>query len=232
MLIFNRSFVNTAQAYLSNHHTVPKEDTIDRRYYYEDRVDNRSFARSQGISCGIAREALAYLLRENPHTRLLPLSWHRHFFSSKDPSVLGLLEQFIIASIIKSGLQDVGIPPNPEYVSFTGDITTLNRTGFYVPVKPRCRAIDAIWAQIDPASRTAYIVPIQNMIGKHHSDSEFNFFRNWDRWSSFIQGYEAKNVKVTFVWIVEEKPTIDSGSVEVKSTTLRSGKTISHPVYR
>lgn len=205
--------------------TLKNPDTrIDHRYLYQD-ASQRAH-----IVCGIAREALASSLRLiNP---LFPLEkdWLNAIYNQRDnPAVLG----FLVEQRCISGIADQGLPisdshsiPASTIVPFEGDAVKLRRTGFYVPVKPNCMAIDCVYADIDDEKQTAFIIPIQITIAKSHSDSEVRFWKDWDTWTRRISAYR---ITVIFLWIKDEGKSVEQ--VARVSRNHRSGEILLNPEF-
>ena len=193
------------------------DDMIDRRYLYEK-------CNKGEVACGIAREALAMLVWQN--FRRQPLHWVSTIFSRfhNNPSVLGfLVGQECIASLATYGLTIAhGVEIRPGRTTpFVGDVIALKETTLYVPTKPTCMAIDAIYCHIDEKAYIANIIPIQIAIANQHSDSEAKFFQNWKVWARELISSNY-NIRFTFVWITEEGKTAVDHEPNVRCQT-RSG---------
>ena len=215
--VLHSDFIQTMGSFLSGEIQIATlEVMFDRRYLYRD--ENRHGQ----IVCGIAREALAGVVRQASPRLPLGHAWSVALVQYRDnPSVLGfLVEQQCIATIASSGLaitNRLQIPVT-SITPFLGDVVELEKTGFYVPTKPNCMAIDWVYASVDEKNRTAHIIPFRITIAKTHSDSEAMFFQNWKHWTQLLTGYE---IKATFVWIVEDGKSIQH--VEEVQRALRSG---------
>jgi hypothetical protein len=198
---------------------------IDRRYLYEEKNQCQ-------VACGIARETLAMLVCQKCPRQ--PLHWVSTALSRfhNNPSVLGfLVEQECIASLAVHGLKIAhGVEIRPSRTTpFVGNVTALKDTTLYVPTKPTCMVIDAIYCDINEGTRIANIVPVQITIANKHSDSEAKFFQNWKIWARELinSGYD---IRFTFVWITEEGKTAVDHEPNVRCQT-RSGAQWEEPQY-
>ena len=220
-------FIQTMGSFLAGEIQIATlEAKIDRRYLYRD--ENRHGQ----IVCGIAREALAGVIRQASPRLPLRQAWSAAVYQYRDnPSVLGfLVEQQCIAIIASLGLRitDELEIPLTSITPFLRNIVELEETGFYVPTKPNCMAIDCVYAVVDETKRTAHIIPVQIAIAKKHSDSETKFFQNWKQWTQGLatRGYQ---IEATFVRVVEDSKSIQC--VEAVQRTLRSGLQGGIPAY-
>jgi hypothetical protein len=128
----------------------------------------------------------------------------RHFDRIQEqPSVTGfIVEQIVISKIASAGLrlEKFRIPPAQIFAfeTPTARLSIDKQHTYYVPVRFNLKAIDLLFASIDPKKKTAHIVPTQITIAKEHNDSEAAFFADKDAW---LRGLEDFEVKITFLWI-------------------------------
>lgn len=71
-----------------------------------------------------------------------------------------------------------------------------------MPVRFNLKAIDLLFASINPLEKTAHIVPMQITVAKQHKDSEAAFFADVAIW---LHGLEGFKVKKSFVCEVGKK---------------------------
>jgi len=174
---------------------------MDHHYFYIGHDNNGRY------SCGLARQAITEFLRLNAEESIfLGDEWYDTLITFKNnPSVIGFtVEQMVISKIASAGLcSDKFQIPAAKIFAFETPTTRLSidrRHTYYVPVRFNLKAIDLLFASIDPKTKTAHIVPIQiTTIAKEQTkDSEAAFFADKDAW---LRGLEDFKVKITFLWI-------------------------------
>lgn len=202
---------------------------MDHRYFYVDSEGNGRY------SCGLARQAITEFLRANAEESFfLGAQWYDTLMGFKNnPPVIGFtVEQIVISKIASTGLclGDFCLPAAQTFAfdTPTTRLSTDKPHTYYVPVRFNLKAIDLLFASIDPEKKTAHIVPIQITVAKEHKDSEATFFADQDTW---LRGLEDFEVKKSFVWIHHGKRGRREVKKKLKELRGRTISEINHPDY-
>jgi hypothetical protein len=200
---------------------------MDHRYFYIDSKHNGRY------SCGLARQAITEFLRIHAEESIfLGAEWYDTLIAFKNnPSVTGfIVKQIVISKIASAGLrlEKFNIPAAQIFAFNTPTVrVSIDKPHtYYVPVRFNLKAIDLLFASIDPKKKTAHIVPTQITIAKDHKDSEAAFFTDKDSW---LRGLEDFKVTISFLWIHHGKR--GQYEVEQKLKELRSRTYEINPDY-
>lgn len=197
----------------------------DHRYFYVDDVDNGHY------TCGLARDAMAIILREKGEDIFLKPEWFKALADWKsNPSVLGFyVEGMCLSSISQKGLNAGLNLGNMKVIMFQGKYpiysTTCNLV-LYIPSVFNFKAIDGLILQLDIKAKSVHLIPIQITIAKNHSKSEKKFFENWNTW---IEDFVDYNIQTTFLWIMEEQRGWAIVKQEVRE--MRNGDKLLNPAF-
>jgi hypothetical protein len=200
---------------------------IDDRYFYAEPPDLVG-----RYACGIAREAAARQLRRYKVDKfgdtgfLMALNVY-----IDNPSVTSFfMEQAILSSIASRGLEiSQGISKKMDTVIFSGSMPIFNTTKsdpvLYCPMNFNYCGVDGITARF--AEGKCYMFPLQITVAKSHLDFEEIFFREWSKWTKYLDGIE---VVPMFLWITKE------GSSEINTVppvyrSTRSRRKLVRPSY-
>jgi len=211
--------------------TCPVASTeCDYRYFDVD------YLNPGGCTCGLARDKAAVLLREANTGEFLRPEWDV-LLCTNNPSILGfIVEQRCLGVIAKIGITGPIALKRAKVYNFDGDTTTLEPTnpGLYIPLKFDCRAIDAVYLDVDPGTQVARVVAIRITVGKSHSDSETSFYSRWSKWTRELATW---TIESTFLWItandkaqtniewkLSRRPVEPGGIVASKSRMLRRAR--------
>ncbi len=66
---------------------------------------------------------------------------------------------------------------------------SMDFSAFYIPHNPQFEDIDALYFQYKHQSKAATVIQIQITISKHHTDSEWFFYKNWNNWKTRLSNY-------------------------------------------
>jgi len=151
---------------------------LDHRYFYVEGGYGR-------YTCGLARQGIIEFLHMYAEESIfLGSEWYLALTAfQNNPSVIGFtVEQMIISRIAARGLDwaDDSIPP-AHVTPFPGKVAALSKdrqSTYYVPLKFKFKAIDALYAKVDEHKKTAKVVAIQITVAKSHRDSQVEIGRH------------------------------------------------------
>ncbi|KAF8541845.1 hypothetical protein BDD12DRAFT_979387 [Trichophaea hybrida] len=210
---------------------------IDNRYFYTTRQNIGH------CTSGLVRDTMAAFLRKHAGgDTFLKQQWYNMIeYVGGNSSVLGFfVEQVVLSRIEKEGMTMDGIKiPGMKSVGFRtlpkGPENTDGSPVLYIPDTYNYKAIDGviISAKIVNDLKVLEIMPMQITINQHHEDSEKSFFEGWDDFVVKILGAsDYDDLKITFLWIVEDSETFprEDEFVAANTLTTRNGS-YSTPSY-
>jgi len=210
---------------------------IDNRYFYTMRQNIGQ------CTSGLVRNTMAAFLRKHAGgDTFLKQQWYNMVeYVGGNSSVLGFfVEQVILSRIEKEGMTMDGIKiPGMKSVGFRTLPKVPENTGgspvLYIPDAYNYKAIDGviISAKIVNDLKVLEIMPIQITINQYHEDSEKSFFEGWDDFVvKILGGSDYDDLKITFLWIVEDSETFPRQDEIVAANTLTTrNSSYSTPSY-
>ena len=75
----------------------------------------------------------------------------------------------------------------------------------------------------------AIVVGVQITIARDHSDSEANFFSDWQWWKSIL---DCPDVTFRFLWILKNVGSYDPEDVGPNYRITRNGTHVTHPAFK
>ena len=203
---------------------------IDHRYFYEVEGEGT-------YACGVAREAVASQLHHygmNKVGFMDSLESLNQFIDNR--SVVGFfIEQAVLQTIRSRGLKvHEKISNSMDIIPFDGFpvFNTSKERALYVPSCFNYGAIDGIILWLDLSNqksgkkKEALLFPLQVTIAKSHSNSEENFFSQWEKWTKGLQDFD---VKATFLWVTDKDPSVKDINEDYRS--LKHGNVLKNPAY-
>ncbi|PVF99606.1 hypothetical protein CPB86DRAFT_282444 [Serendipita vermifera] len=197
--------------------------------FYHDKAlyDQRYFYIREGCAyytCGVAAEALAWLLGVYSFDDFNHKLWYSVVKETTNPVVRGFIAEHICLKRISiNGLDKVRKEfKGMEAVQFTDkpywgqQITSKSPCRLYYPASYSFPCIDAIIHLLEFESKEAHLFPIQITLNKVHQDAETDFYTRW--WTSMKNDleYEDFTVTSTFIWI-----GMEASNSEVKKARFR-----------
>ncbi|KAF8534357.1 hypothetical protein BDD12DRAFT_896092 [Trichophaea hybrida] len=200
---------------------------IDNRYFYTTR-QNIGHCTSR-----LVRDTMAAFLRKHVGSdTFLKQQWYNMIEYVGSNSLVGFfVEQVILSRIEREGITMDGIKiPGMKSVAFRtlpkGPENTDGSPVLYIPDAYNYKAIDGviISANIVNDLKVLEIMPMQITINQHHEDSEKSFFEGWDDFVvKILSASDYDDLKITFLWIVEDSEMFPQEDEIVAASTLTTG---------
>ncbi|KAF8537953.1 hypothetical protein BDD12DRAFT_844754 [Trichophaea hybrida] len=168
---------------------------VDSRYFYETQGTGRATSL-------IAQKALASFLRSTfTDSDFLTPQWYDSVVQAgENPSVLGFfIEQVLLSWVSYHGCHKAG----PEFYSKEIPVQIFFDFPNHLPDPVVFDQWNTTVVHRDNASKVVTIMPIQITISKPHSNSEENFYRQWQEWKALFEDWI---IEMRFLWIKETLP--------------------------
>jgi hypothetical protein len=218
-------FLNLAESILCNGSIANRADLIDHRYFYVSQCRDGMRVAGHGYAvCGVARDALAVLVRHaKGQSPFLSDDWLNACRNMKNPSCQGFMAEQMVISYVESGGLKIGdeLFDKPSLAVFFAEacsaaLTVDHSCVLYIPKPYNFKYIDFLVRVVSPSpkgspkakpdKRKVVIIaaqPTLQSVSKHKTSLGFFYSGAYKSWANDLDP-DKFDIEWRFLWIVRK----------------------------